>query len=143
MEAMTGLDAYGHRLAAITGCVDRHNELISGLTTVWGIWDSDREEWTDMQRLNIIGRLSGLYEFDDNAVLSEYGLPFLEEGQALALAHYWYQEASPDQEQLYLIRKSVGSMDTQEWIDQRQTMFDDADIDNDGILNVNEARRFF
>jgi len=34
-------------------------------------------------------------------------------------------------------------MDTQEWIDERQTMFNDADIDNDGILNVNEARRFF
>ena len=112
MEAMTGLDAYGHRLAAISGCIDRHTTLISGLTTVWGIWDSEIEEWTDLQRLNIIGRLSGLYEFDDSGVLSENGLPFLEEGQELALAHYWYQEASPDQEQLYLIRKSVGEMDT-------------------------------
>jgi len=110
MEAMTGLDAYGHRLAAISACIDRHTTLISGITTVWGIWDGTA--WTDLQRLNIIGRLSGLYEFPDNDVLSEYGLPFLEEGQQLALAHYWYQEASPDQEQLYLIRKSIGEMDT-------------------------------
>ena len=96
MEAMTGLDAYRHRMIAITGCVDQRTTLISGLTTVWGQWDG--VGWTDMQRLNVIGRLSGLYEFDDNGALAEYGAPSLDEGQLLAMQHYWYQEASPDQE---------------------------------------------
>ena len=110
LQTMTGLDAYRHRMIAITGCVDQKTTLISGLTTVWGKWDG--VGWTYMQRLNVVGRLAGLYEFDDNGALGEAGLPTLKEGQELALQRYWYQEASGDQEQLYLIRKSVGEMDT-------------------------------
>ncbi len=97
MEAMTGLDAYRHRIIAITGCVDSRTTLISGLTTVWGMWDGG-SSYTDVQRLNVVGRLSGLYEFPDNDALSNEGLSSLDDGQLLALQHYWYQEASPDQE---------------------------------------------
>jgi len=41
-----------------------------------------------------------------------------------------------------MIRKSLGEMSTQRWIEPRQKMFNDADIDNDGQLTYNEAQWF-
>ncbi len=34
-------------------------------------------------------------------------------------------------------------MDTEAWLSERQRVFDDADFNNDGILDVSEGRRFF
>lgn len=41
-----------------------------------------------------------------------------------------------------LLRKELGLMNTQEWIAPREKMFADADINNDGSLNYNEAQWF-
>ena len=62
-----------------------------------------------------MGRMSGLVEFDDSSALQEAGLAGLQDGQDVALQRYWFQEASPDQEQYMLIRQSLGEMSTQEW----------------------------
>jgi len=76
--------------------------------------------------------MSGLVQFDDELALSEGGLSGLQEGQGTALQRYWFQEASPDQEQYMLIRKTLAEMDSPEWTEPRQKIFNDADIDNDG-----------
>ena len=55
---------------------------------------------------------------------------------------YWFQEASPDQEQWYLIRKVQGDMKSEEWNTARKTIFDNADINQDSFLSVDEARNF-
>ena len=67
--AMTGLDAYSSKLAAITGCVDLRTQRLSGLFTVWGDWNPETNEFENMQRLNAMGRMSGLVEFDDSSAL--------------------------------------------------------------------------
>ncbi len=41
-----------------------------------------------------------------------------------------------------LLLKEAGEMDSEEWIGARQKMFDDADINDDGSLDYNEATRF-
>ena len=89
-----------------------------------------------------IGRMSGITEFDDNLALSDAGLSSLQDGQTTAFKRYWFQEASADQEQYMLIRKEIKEMDKQEWRTVREKMFGDADINNDGSLNYNEAVRF-
>lgn len=48
--------------------------------------------------------MSGLVEFDDSSALQEAGLAGLQDGQDVALQRYWFQEASPDQEQFMMIR---------------------------------------
>ena len=69
---MLGLDAANHQLIGITGCKDTVTNKITGLTTRWGKWNSGVV--SDEVRLNIVGRLSGLYEFDDDSVLSAAGV---------------------------------------------------------------------
>ena len=93
---MTGLSAYNHQLSAISTCTDTHIGLITGIVTVWGIWDEVASVWTNQLRLNSIGRMSGLYEFNDQAALEDAGLEPIKEGQDQALQMYWFQEASPD-----------------------------------------------
>ncbi len=46
MFVMTGLNAYKAKLAAITGCFDYENNLMTGLFTVWGEWTGT--EWTNL-----------------------------------------------------------------------------------------------
>ena len=41
-----------------------------------------------------------------------------------------------------LIRKTLSEMDSPEWTEPRQKIFNDADIDNDGSLNYHEAQWF-
>ncbi len=137
---MTGLNAYSAKLAAITACYDNRTDLMTGIFTVWGEWTETG--WTDLQRLNSIGKQSAAAEFDDNAALSDAGLSGLVPGQEIAFQRYWFQEASPDQEQWYLLRKEAGEVDQQEWTAARQKMFSDADINDDGALDYNEAQRF-
>ena len=88
--AMTGLDAYSAKLMAITGCVDLRTDLLSGLFTVWGEWNTETNEFENVQRLNAMGNMSGLVEFDDSSALSEAGLSGLQDGQDVALQRYWF-----------------------------------------------------
>ncbi len=140
MFVMTGLNAYKAKLAAITGCFNERNGLMTGLFTVWGEWTGT--EWENLQRLTSIGKQSNLVEFDDNTALTTAGLSALVPGQEIAFQRYWFQEASPDQEQWYLLRKEKGDTSSESWNSSRQKMFDDADINDDGILDYNEAQRF-
>lgn len=91
---------------------------MTGMFTVWGEWTGT--EWTNLQRLNSIGKQSTLVEFDDNSALSAGGLGALVPGQEIAFQRYWFQEASPDQEQWYLIRKERGDMSSEGWTSLRQ-----------------------
>jgi len=70
--------------------------LLSGVFSVWGEWNEETDEWDNMQRLNSMGKMSGLVEFDDNSALQDAGLSGLQDGQDVALQRYWFQEASPD-----------------------------------------------
>jgi len=47
-------------------------------------------DWDNLQRLETIGKMSGLVQFDDELALSEAGLSGLQEGQATALQRYWF-----------------------------------------------------
>ena len=49
-------------------------KLLSGVTTTWGIWDANSSSWTDVKRMNIIGKLSGLQTYDDQAPLTAANL---------------------------------------------------------------------
>lgn len=48
---------------------------------MWGIWDDANGYWTEERRLNSIGRMSGLLEFDDEKALGEAGLEAMKDGQ--------------------------------------------------------------
>jgi hypothetical protein len=57
--------------------------LISGITTTWGTWDSVNNQWSGVQKMNTIGNMSGLQDFDDEAAASEAGV-------SLSTAADWY-----------------------------------------------------
>ena len=84
---MTGLDAYAHKLVGVTACKDNNTGLISGITTTWAKWSNGSQ--TDIKRLNIIGKLSGLYDFEDDSSAA------INETADYILQQYWFQEASP------------------------------------------------
>lgn len=107
---LTGLNAYSAKLAALSTCQDSRSGLITGIVSVWGDWDEGQKDWTNLKRLNHYGRMSGLYEFDDNSALSAAGLPSIQPGQYLALQKYWFQEAGVDQWEWYMLRKARGEM---------------------------------
>ena len=88
---MTGLDARNHDLVQVTACVNQSTGLLSGVTTSWAKWSGGVQ--TDVKRLNIIGQMSGLYHFNDSVSVSEEADYTLQE--------YWFQEASPVQEEWY------------------------------------------
>lgn len=69
MDIMTGLDAYAHRVSGITACLDLETNLISGVTTTFGKINEADLTYTDVKRLNLLGNMSGLYHYDDNAVI--------------------------------------------------------------------------
>ena len=114
--------------------------MVTGMFTIWGEWTGT--EWTNLQRMPTIGRMSGLAYFDDNAALSDAGLDSLEEGTDVAFQRYWLQEASADGEQYMAVRKFLGEMENEDWLAPRQKMFNDADFDKDGVLKYDEAVRF-
>ena len=87
---ITGLSAFDSKLAALSLCEDQSRNLVSGIVTVWGNWDETTRDWKDLKRLNAIGRMSGLYEFDDYKALAAAGLPPIQPGQDLPLQKYWY-----------------------------------------------------
>ena len=63
--------------------------LITGITTTWGTWDSSTSAWTGVKRLNKVGKMSGLGEFNDNSALSSLGVT-LDSAQDFELMEYWY-----------------------------------------------------
>lgn len=129
LSIIPGLDLQNAKLAAITACTDMDTFLISGITTIWGVWDAETNEWTNLQKLNTIGQMSGLSTFSDQALSSEADL---------ALAEYWYMDASPEQKKYYETLIKPDNWDT-----IRQADFDAADLNKDGVLNLEEALKFF
>ena len=62
---VSGLDMQNTKLKSISACRNLSTQLISGVVTTWGTWDSNTSTWNDIKRMNIIGSLSGLQKFDD------------------------------------------------------------------------------
>lgn len=62
---IAGLDIQNSKLTAISACTELSTGLISGITTTWGIWDSATSAWTNVKRMNKIGKMSGVQEFND------------------------------------------------------------------------------
>ena len=54
--------------------MDMSTKLLTGITTTWGIWDTNTNAWTNVKRMNIVGRMSGLQSFDDQAPLTTANL---------------------------------------------------------------------
>ena len=92
-------------------------------------------------RLNLLGRLSGLYHFDDNAALSASGVS-LTDAQDILFQQYWFQEATKTQMMCYQIKSFDGDMEEPEWTTTRQEIFNRADLNGDGTLNRDESREF-
>ena len=54
--------------------MDMSTKLLTGVTTTWGLWDTNTNAWTNVKRMNIVGRMSGLQSFDDQAPLTTANL---------------------------------------------------------------------
>ncbi len=136
---ISGLNITSSRMAAISACTSLETRLITGLVTVWGTWDSASGAWTNLQSMNVIGNMSGLQEFDDNAAIRSFkgGSFSLTTAQDVALMELWYSEASPNQKEHYANQVIDAS-----WTSTRQTIFDEEDKDNDGLLEYEEAQKF-
>ncbi len=128
---MTGLDAYAHKLVQVTACTNKETGLISGITTSWAKWNNGVQ--SDVKRLNIIGRMSGLYEFESNSFSNDADY---------ILQQYWFQEAEPTQEQDYLQFNNESTIGSSTWTADRQPIFDAADLDGNGKLSREEGRQF-
>lgn len=126
-------------MAYISACTSLTSRLITGLTTVWGEWNSSSGSWDNLQSLYTIGNMSGLQEFDDNAAMRTFkGNSFtLTPEQDVALMELWYSEASPNQKEHYE-NQSINSA----WSSTREAIFDEEDLNSDGVLNYDEAFQF-
>ena len=69
-DVVSGLHPTDHRLVQISYCIDNLSQTFTGVTTTWAIWEGD--EWEDVKRLDIIGSLSALYDFDRNGALCSF-----------------------------------------------------------------------
>lgn len=136
---MLGLDAAKDQLVGITACRDVRTSKITGLTTRWGQWANGVV--TQEKRLNLVGRMSGLYHFDDNSALSSSGVS-LTEAQDILFQQYWFQESDSDQMCWYQIVDFDGDLQEAEWTATRQEIFNRADLNGDGSLNRDESREF-
>jgi len=54
--------------------------------------------------MNIIGTMSGLYNYDNNSPLTTAGYASLSQEQLWAFEPYWFQEANPRQGEFYIER---------------------------------------
>ena len=111
-SVITGLSLENAKLVGITGCVDTATDRVTGLTTIWGEWDGSK--YDNVQRLNVIGRLSGISEYDNSDALAQAGLSDLSTDQDLALQRFWFYEASPENKQLY--DDSRGDLGSESWL---------------------------
>ena len=87
-----------------------------------------------------MGNMSGMYHYDDASVISS--ITQLTEAQDMALQQYWFQEASPSQQECYRIKSVDADMEGAEWTSTRQEIFNRADLNGDGQLNRDESREF-
>lgn len=129
---MTGLDAYAHQLYEVTVCWNNDTDLITGVTTSWAKWVGGSP--TDITRLNIIGRLSGLYHWNDGRNVSD--------ATDYLLQQFWFQDADQLQEQHYRYMGYSNEIGSSAWTSARQTYFSSADLDGNGTLNRAEAHEF-
>ena len=140
---MSGLDINEHKIVQISYCKMLETEVFSGITTTWARWvDGER---TDVKRLNVMGSLSGLYDFDRNGALRAAGMEELTDEQLWGFDPYWFQEASPYQAKFYKDR-SVEHEDAiayEKWRTGMQNYFVEADTNGDGELTRDEADYFF
>ena len=91
--------------------------------------------------MNLLGRMSGLTEFDDSANSGGYALTA---DQELAFEQYWYQEASTNNKEFYRLGTALGSgVGAGPWLAERQPIFDAADLNRDGSLTYDEAQDFY
>lgn len=68
IDLISGLDAGSSRLTTLTACIDNDSNLISGVTTSYDLGKPDFDRVLGAEyspkRMNIIGSLSGIHEFD-------------------------------------------------------------------------------
>ena len=137
---MTGLDINNHRVSSITACYDVRTRLITGITTVYAKYTGQTTS-NEATRMNLLGRMSGLTEFDDSANSGGYALTA---DQELAFEQYWYQEASTNNKEFYRLGTALGSaVGSGPWTAERQPIFDAADLNRDGSLTYDEAQDFY
>lgn len=140
MNIISGLDALNSQLISVTACVDNHTNLISGITTNYGVWNGD--EPTDIKRMNILGNMSGLHKFNiDNAGLTGQ--------QYKSFEKLWWKTASPDDEE-YMRNVTDGGASGLELPlfpngsnGVVSDMFKRADVDRSGALNLKEFEQFW
>lgn len=88
--------------------------------------------------------MSAVYSYNNNGPITLNALPALTNQQMLAFEPYWFQEAHPDQENFYLERKQANlDINAQtNWRNTRQSLYNAADVNNDGFLFKEEAFNF-
>ena len=141
---IAGLDIQNSKLTAISACTELSTGLISGITTTWGIWDSTNSVWTNVKRMNKIGKMSGVQEFNDKQYMS--GVSYTSELDK-AIAKYWYQEAAPAQEQWYADIKQAradSSTVNSAWTTDRKAIWQTFDLTTggNGVLTRAQALDF-
>ena len=91
-DLISGLSLASSRMAYISACTSLDTRLITGIVTVWGTWNSGTASWDNLQTMNVVGNMSGLQEFDDNAAIRSFADPSftLTREQDIALMELWY-----------------------------------------------------
>jgi len=93
-------------MTAVTACTNNYTELMSGIAVTYGVWDAGKLNVSDEVRLNIIGNMSGLYEFEQNDSLG------LSDQIRESFEKLWWKEAEPDAEEYFKAKKD---RDTADW----------------------------
>lgn len=135
LEIITGLNINTHRMTAVTACVDNYTNLISGIMTTYGTWDSTGDNLSDEIRLNIIGNMSGIYEFDND---NDAGLST--DQQKASFEKLWWKEAEPDAEEFFKAKKARDSPD---WDTNVTDAWKLADVDRNNLLELKEFTQFY
>ena len=135
LNILSGLDALNSQLISVTACVDNNTNLISGITTNYGVWNGN--EPTDIKRMNIIGNMSGLHKFNiDNAGLTGQ--------QYKSFEKLWWKTASPDDEEYMRNVTDGGASGIESGTDGLVAdRFKRADVDRSGALNLKEFEMFW
>lgn len=103
------------------------------MTASYGIWDSEGETLSDEIRLNIIGNMSGSYEFglENDAGLTDQAEKSLEK--------LWWKEAEPDAEDYFLNKRARD----EDWSGLVSSLWKRSDTDRNGSLTLAEFGNFF
>ena len=115
--------------------MDQSTNLISGVTSEYTVWakDSDNDgemtKQTDVKRLNIVGGLSGSYEWSQKDSLKGQ--------QAASFEKLWWKRAQPDDEDFSMLKRQDN------YTDNLKDNFEKADTDRNDKLDLAEFERFF